>query len=209
MPFSWGTRSCGRRRHVDQKGKSMINYARPFALATMSLLLSGAALSDSSANGDATETQLQRGKYLVEFSTCTDCHTPGSLRGHPDMSKFLAGSDVGFAVPGLGIFVPPNLTPDATGLGNWTTQQIATAITTGERPDGRILAPIMPWRSISHLTKSDAQAIAVYLKSLPPVHNKVPGPLGPTEKPTVSVSVVLQPDVYSGLPAHPVPLGAK
>jgi hypothetical protein len=81
------------------------------------------------------------------------------------MSKFLAGSDVGFAVPGLGIFVPPNLTPDATGLGNWTTQQIATAITTGERPDGRILAPIMPWRSILHLTKSDAQAIAVYQQS--------------------------------------------
>jgi hypothetical protein len=46
------------------------------------------------------------------------------------------------------------------------------------RSDGRILAPIMPWRSISHLTKSDAQAIAVYLNSLPPVHNKVPGPLG-------------------------------
>ena len=117
------------------------------------------------------------------------------------MSRFLAGSDVGFAVPGLGIFVPPNLTPDATGLGNWTTQQIATAITTGERPDGRILAPTMPSRSISQLTKSDAEAVAVYL-TLPPVHNKVPGPLGLTEKPTVSVSIVLQPDVYSGLPAN-------
>ena len=52
----------------------MINYARPFALAMTSLLLSGAALSALSANEGATETQLQRGKYLVEFSTCTDCH---------------------------------------------------------------------------------------------------------------------------------------
>ena len=105
------------------------------------------------------------------------CHTPGSLLGHPDLTRFLAGSDVGYAIPELGINVPPNLTPDkTTGLGDWTTQQIVTAITTGQRPDGRILAPIMPWQSLSHLTKSDATAIAVYLKSLPPVHNQVPGP---------------------------------
>ena len=179
----------------------MINRTHPFVLAAMSLALSGAAMSVSSANAGANETELQRGKYLVSFSTCTDCHTPGSLRGHPDMTSFLGGSDVGFAVPGLGTFVPPNLTPDeATGLGNWTTQQIATAITTGERPDGRILAPVMPWRSLSHLTQSDAQAIAVYLKSLPPVHNQVPGPFGVTQKPTVFVSVVLPADIYSSLP---------
>jgi mono/diheme cytochrome c family protein len=80
-----------------------------------------AALSVSSANAGALETQLQRGKYLVSFSTCSNCHTPGSLLGHPDLTRLLAGSDVGYAIPGLGIFVPPNLTPDkTTGLGSWT-----------------------------------------------------------------------------------------
>ena len=183
------------------KEEAMINRPLLFAFTAISLAFSLAALSVSSANAEPVETQLQRGKYLVSFSTCSNCHTPGSLLGHPDLTRFLAGSDVGYAIPELGIFVPPNLTPDkTTGLGDWTTQQIVTAITTGQRPDGRILAPIMPWRSLSHLTKSDATAIAVYLKSLPPVHNQVPGPLGLAQKPTVFVNVVLPADVYSSLP---------
>ena len=81
-----------------------------------------------------------RGKYLVTLGGCTDCHTPGSFFGKPDMSKYLGGSDVGFAIPGLGIFVGSNLTPDkTTGLGNWTTEQIVTAFTTGKLPNGRSL----------------------------------------------------------------------
>src|SRR6516164_291955 len=103
----------------------------------------------------AESAQLAHGKYLVQLGGCTDCHTPGHLRGEPDMSRYLAGSDVGFEVPGLGIFVPRNLTPDRdTGLGNWTKEQIISAIQTGVRPDGRILAPVMPWGAYAALTKS-------------------------------------------------------
>jgi mono/diheme cytochrome c family protein len=151
--------------------------------------------------GASAESPVERGKYLVTFGGCGDCHTPGHFLGHPDMAKYLAGSDVGFALPGAGVFVGPNLTPDkATGLGGWTPAQISTAITTGVRPDGRILEPIMPWRDFAHLSKSDALAIADYLKSLPPISNKVAGPFGPTEKATVFVMTVLPPDVYAGLP---------
>ena len=78
-----------------------------------------------------------------------------------------------------------------------------TAITTGVRPDGRILAPIMPWQDLAHLTHADALAIAAYLKSLPAVKHKVPGPFGPQEKPSVFVMVVLPADVYAGLPKPP------
>jgi mono/diheme cytochrome c family protein len=93
------------------------------------------------------------------------------------MTRLLAGSDIEIDVPGLGAFVPPNLTPDkATGLGTWTPDQVAAAITTGVRPDGRILSPAMPWSDFSHLTKADAQAIAAYLRTIPAVTNKVPGP---------------------------------
>lgn len=63
-------------------------------------------------------------------------------------------------------------------------EQIATAITTGVRPDGRVLAPVMPWHSFSHLTREDAMAIALYLKSLPAVKHKSPGPFGPSDKPS-------------------------
>ena len=68
-----------------------------------------------------------------------------------------------------------------------------TAVTTGRRPDGRILAPVMPWHAFATLTPEDAQAIAVFLKSLPPVSNKVPGPFGPSEKPTSFVMKIVPP----------------
>jgi mono/diheme cytochrome c family protein len=166
------------------------------AIATLGAL-TGGALAD---------TQTERGKYLVTIMGCSDCHTPGNFLGHPDMARFLGGSDVGFAIPGLGVFPGRNLTPDKeTGLGNWTTAQVITAITKGERPDGRILAPIMPWRDFAKLTKSDALAIAAYLKSLPPVKNAVAGPFGPSETPTTFVMTVVPGNVYAAMPKPPAP----
>jgi mono/diheme cytochrome c family protein len=149
----------------------------------------------------AADAQVERGKYVVEIIGCTDCHTPGSLIGRPDTSKYLGGSDVGFAIPGYGVFVGPNLTSDKqTGLGNWTAEQIVAAITEGKRPDGRVLAPVMPSQNFAHLTKSDALAVAAYLKGLPPISNKVPGPFGPGETPTSLVMSVQPGDVYAKLP---------
>jgi mono/diheme cytochrome c family protein len=147
---------------------------------------------------NAADPAVERGKYLVAVGNCTDCHTPGHLIGKPDLARFLAGSDVGFGIPGLGVFVGPNLTPDReTGLGTWTPKQIATAIKTGQRPDGRILAPAMPWRGFGVLTEQDALAIAAYLKSLPPVRSKVPGPFGPAETPSSLVMSVVPGPVYA------------
>ena len=52
------------------------------------------------------------------------------------MARFLGGSEVGFEIPGVGVFHGPNLTPDkATGLGDWTDAQIVAAIQKGQRPD--------------------------------------------------------------------------
>src|SRR4051812_45826375 len=58
------------------------------------------------------QTRTQRGEYLVTIMDCSGCHTPGTFLGKPDMQRPLAGSEVGFQIPGLGIFYPPNLTPD-------------------------------------------------------------------------------------------------
>jgi mono/diheme cytochrome c family protein len=161
------------------------------------------------AHAASAETQVEHGKYLVTIMGCTDCHTPGSFLGHPDMARFLGGSDVAFAVPGLGVFAGRNLTPDPeTGLGKWTTQQIVTAFTTGVRPDGRILAPIMPYEDFKTLTRADALAIAAYLKSLKPVKNAVPGPFGPNETPTTFVMTVVPGAVYASMPKPPPPPGA-
>ncbi|MBS0639041.1 MAG: cytochrome c [Acetobacteraceae bacterium] len=149
----------------------------------------------------AADPQVERGGYLVRVIGCGDCHTPGHFFGKPDMARALSGSDVGFGIPNLGVFVGPNLTPDnATGLGKWTKEQIVTAITKGQRPDGRELAPVMPWRGFASLTPDDAMAIAAYLKSLPPVAHQVPGPFGVTETPTVFVMSIMSGPAYAGLP---------
>jgi mono/diheme cytochrome c family protein len=172
--------------------------------SSMQLLLLGMTLGASIASAQAADQQVERGKYLVDILPCTDCHTPGNFLGKPDFARYLGGSEVGFEVPRLGIFYGPNLTPDKdTGLGNWTAEQIATAITTGQRPDGRVLAPPMPVASFKHLTKEDALAIAAYLKTLPPVKNKVPGPFGPSQKPTEFVYQVIPADNYVPTPPPP------
>jgi mono/diheme cytochrome c family protein len=159
-------------------------------LITTFLMVVAAYLVASSARG---ETPVERGKYLVGIMDCTACHTGGSLAGAPDPAKFLAGSDIGFEIPDLGIFYPPNLTPDhATGIGAWSERDIITALRTGARPDGRELAPIMPWRSYAALTDEDVQAIAAYLKSLPAIEHAVPPLTGPSEKaPAPYLTVVI------------------
>jgi mono/diheme cytochrome c family protein len=143
---------------------------------------------------DSNEQQVARGKYLVAVIGCADCHTAGYFFGKPDMPHALGGSDVGFEIPQLGVFVAPNLTSDPeTGLGDWTREQIVAALQTGKRPDGRELAPIMPWRDLASLTRDDAMAIAAYLKSLPPIKNKVAGPFGAGVRPTVPVMKIVAP----------------
>jgi mono/diheme cytochrome c family protein len=170
----------------------------PAAIAFVAML--GGVLSTAQA-----QTPVERGKYLATIGDCVDCHTPGFFFGKPDMTRYLGGSDVGFEIPDLGVFVGPNLTPDEeTGLGGWTNAQIAAALTTGVRPDGRILAPIMPWHALAHLTKPDLEALVAYLRSLPPVQHKVAGPFGSGEKPTVFVMKVVPPP-EGVVPSEPPP----
>ncbi|UEM24627.1 cytochrome c (plasmid) [Skermanella mucosa] len=159
--------------------------------AATSLLL-GAALVTTSPT--AAEETVKRGEYLAAIMDCGGCHTTGALLGKPDPQGHLGGSDVGFQVPGLGTFYPPNLTPEPeTGLGNWSEADIVKAVRTGVRPDGRVLAPVMPYHSYGKLTDADARALATYLRSLKPVQHKVPDLAGPSEKPTAPYLGVMMP----------------
>jgi len=167
-------------------------------------IAAAAAFLGATAAASAADSQIERGKYLVSFAGCNDCHTPGYFLGKPDFAHALSGSDVGFAIPGVGAVVGRNLTPDKeTGLGDWTAEQIITAFTTGVRPDGRKLSPIMPYMELANLSNNDAQAIAAYLKSLPPVKNAVPGPFGPKDVPSRLVFVIVPGEVFAKMPAPP------
>ena len=140
------------------------------------------------------DSQVDRGKYFVVLAGCNDCHTPGFFLGKPDMARYLGGSDVGFEIPGLGVFPGRNITPDKeTGIGSWTDEQIATAMTTGKRPDGRELAPIMPYHAFSYMTKDDVAAIVAFLHSIPAVKNPAVGPFKPGDKVSIFTFRILPP----------------
>jgi len=140
------------------------------AIAAVSCLV---ALSCAPAKQELAATPkpdpVVRGRYLVTIMSCNDCHTPGYFYGQPDTTRRLSGSDLGWVGP-WGVVHARNLTPDSTGIGSWTVEQIVTALRTGNTPSGAQLAPIMPWMNYaSILDQDDATAIAAYLKSLPAI----------------------------------------
>ncbi len=168
------------------KEYAWIGVAFAVVVSTSSTVRPSAALADS---------VVERGEYLTSIMDCTGCHTPGALAGNPDLQRYLAGSGIGFEMPGFGVFFPPNLTPDMeTGIGKWSEDEIMMAVRGGSRPDGRELVPVMPWRSYAALSDEDARAVAAYLKSLPPVKNRVPGPFKDGETPSDPYLTVVVPE---------------
>ena len=77
-----------------------------------------------------------------------------------------------------GTWTTGNLTSDKeTGLGNWTDDEIKRVITKGTLRDGSRMLPFpMDWPSFSTMKESDVNAIVAYLRTVPPVKNKVPRP---------------------------------
>jgi mono/diheme cytochrome c family protein len=120
----------------------------------------------------AKDAVWNRGAYLVAaIGRCSQCHTPHSWLGAPGADNFLAGAPVrggGWA---------PNITPDReTGIGKWSEADIETLLSDGQKPDfdfvGGAMAEIVG--NTAHLDDADRRAIAVYLRSLPPVRSRSP-----------------------------------
>ena len=150
------------------------------------LICAGAATASVRA-----ETPLERGRYLTTIMDCGGCHTTGSLVGHPDPAKYLAGSDIGWLIPNLGVFYPANITPDKeTGIGAWSDKDVVKALRTGVRPDGRDLAPMMPWRAYAALSAGDMEALVAFLRSIPAVKHAVAGPTALDTVKTPYITVV-------------------
>jgi mono/diheme cytochrome c family protein len=157
-------------------------------------LAAGMAVAAMFAHPAAAETQVERGQYLARIMDCGGCHNTGAFTPQPNLETPLSGSAIGFEVPGLGVFYPPNLTPDQeTGLGRWSDAEIIAAFTTGMRPDGRQLAPAMPWMSYGHISAADAEALVAYLRSLKPVKHQVPGPFMGAGRPTAAYLSIVAP----------------
>jgi hypothetical protein len=74
--------------------------------------------------------------------------------------------------------VAPNITPDPeTGAGTWTDDMFARAIREGIGHDDRALAGPMWYWAFANLSDEDLASVVVYLRTLPPVRNPLPGRL--------------------------------
>ena len=153
--------------------------------------------------------KVARGKYLVNTAGCHDCHTPfkpGPNGPEWDMSRMLSGHPEQLQMPPAPATISPdgpwvmassgtntahagpwgtsftaNLTPDAeTGLGLWTLRDFTQTIRTGKHMGrGRAVLPPMPIPVYNHFTDADLEAIYAYLRTVPPIRNRVPEPRAP------------------------------
>ena len=109
--------------------------------------------------------QWNRGRYLVEGpGHCGECHTPRGFLGEMEESKALSGAPL---PDGHG--KSANLR--GGGFLTWTDADIVEALTSGFTPSGDVLGGGMNAvvGNLAKLPESDREAIAVYLKSLPPL----------------------------------------
>jgi mono/diheme cytochrome c family protein len=119
------------------------------------------------------------GRYLAAtLAGCLDCHTPRDLsNGEFYLDSLGAGSTIAFGEAEGAAFqtYARNITPDKeTGIGNWSEEQFLAALTTGMRPDGTVLDPMMPYAHFKALSEPDLRAIHLYLRSLPAMHRVTP-----------------------------------
>ena len=112
-----------------------------------------------------------RGEYIVRnVAVCGGCHAADPKQ---DVDGPLSGG-IEFRDWRIGTSRAANLTSDAeTGLGTWSDAEIVRAVRNGQRKDGRLLAPVMPYEWFHEMSDDDAFAVARYLKSLPPVRHEV------------------------------------
>ena len=173
------------------------------------LLLSMLSCTNQTENKSLSKGEMiERGKYLVDFGGCNDCHTPKvytEMGPVPDTTRVLSGQPAGEVLPAAdinmvgpnkwvmteknfttwvgpwGISYAANLTPDkATGIGTLSEEMFIKTLREGKWMGvGRPLLPPMPWPGIGSISDEDLKCIYTYLMSIKPINNTVPQPVSP------------------------------
>ena len=121
----------------------------------------------------------ERGRYLASVA-CLNCHTEEVKHDDkiapdvPNLTKAFGGGKRYTFIRGAAPNTSTNLTPDATGLADWTVDDIVAAIKTNKEKDtGRTFCNTHPGgpERLGGMTDEDALDIANYLHTLPPVQN--------------------------------------
>lgn len=130
---------------------------KALVIATLALLGSAAA---NAAEADQ-QALVQQGEYLARAGDCVACHTA------KDGKPFAGGLPM--ETP-IGVIYSTNITPDKTGIGDYSFEDFDKAVRHGVAKGGSTLYPAMPFPSYARVSDADMQALyAYFMKGVAPV----------------------------------------
>ena len=122
---------------------------KTFVIAILALLGSTAAM----AAQDSSHALIQQGEYLARAGDCVACHT--AKGGKP----FAGG--LAMETP-IGLIYSTNITPDKSGIGDYSFEDFDKAVRHGIAKNGSTLYPAMPYPSYARVNQADMQALYAY-----------------------------------------------
>lgn len=125
---------------------------KTFVIAILALLGSTAAM----AAQDSAHALIQQGEYLARAGDCVACHT--AKGGKP----FAGG--LAMETP-IGLIYSTNITPDKSGIGDYSFEDFDKAVRHGIAKNGSTLYPAMPYPSYARVNQADMQALYAYFMS--------------------------------------------
>jgi mono/diheme cytochrome c family protein len=137
--------------------------------------IAAAALALPALAQPKDDTQLKRGKYLVQIGGCNDCHTAGYAPsgGKVPEKDWLLGDALGWNGP-WGTTYATNLRLSMQDLSE--EQWVKKAKSLNARPP-------MPWFNVRAMTTADLRALYRYIRHLGPAGKPAPAYLAPDKTP--------------------------
>lgn len=127
----------------------------------MKNLLIATLLLGATTATQADEALVRQGEYLARAGDCVACHT--AKGGKP----FAGGLPM--ETP-IGTVYSNNITPDASGIGQYSFADFDRAVRQGIAKDGSTLYPAMPYPSYARVSDDDMQALyAYFMQGVEPV----------------------------------------
>lgn len=135
--------------------------------------------NDVGSVDDSLAIAIEKGRYLAHYVTgCIDCHSQRDfsqfsgpvVAGTEGMGGEVFGENVGLP----GVVYARNITSDtAYGIGTWSDEEVATAITKGISKRGDTLFPVMPYYHFNTMSREDVNNIVAYIRTLKPINEKI------------------------------------
>ena len=130
------------------------------------------------ASSDPDYAAAERGRYLASVA-CMNCHTeeamlPNGMIDHdvPNLDKAFGGGKQYTFEHLQPKHTSVNITPDATGLKDWSVDDIVAAMRSNtEKGTGRTFCNTHPGPAYQMMSDADLHDVAVYIHTLPPVKN--------------------------------------